>query len=275
MGLDHGQHGIARFIYNQERPQFGCLRPARRRDFIEAARAKHWPLVVLDRVAVAYAENQAAQQIQSQGFPVKPDVSIQGFPFLTQVLTRNLKDVHITAANVKEGPVTLSLVADATGADLDDLRELNPEMLRSVTPNDPNFGLNLPAGYGEKFSNVISQVPPDKWTSWRLHTVAQGETMADIARHYHVSVAAIESVGVPAHVRLSDSEPLIASAKPAASPQITAPGGETLAGSDQNPPSGIALAPHATRSPPSRIRRTSGCVFSSWRRSCTESSASR
>jgi membrane-bound lytic murein transglycosylase D len=89
--------------------------------------------------------------------------------------------------------IDLRLVADATGADLDDLRELNPEMLRSVTPNDPNFELNLPAGYGEKFSNVISQVPPDKWTSWRLHTVEQGETMADIARHYHVTVAGIEA----------------------------------------------------------------------------------
>jgi membrane-bound lytic murein transglycosylase D len=89
--------------------------------------------------------------------------------------------------------IDLRLVADATGADLDDLRELNPEMLRSVTPNDPNFELNLPAGYGEKFSNVISQVPADKWTSWRLHTVEQGETMADIARHYHVTVAGIEA----------------------------------------------------------------------------------
>jgi hypothetical protein len=76
-------------------------------------------LVVLDRVAVAYANNQAAQQIESQGFPTKPDVSIQGFPFLTQVLARNLQDVHISADNVKEGPVTLSLVADATGVRLD------------------------------------------------------------------------------------------------------------------------------------------------------------
>ena len=89
--------------------------------------------------------------------------------------------------------IDLRLVADATGADLDDLRELNPEMLRSVTPNDPNFELKLPAGYGEKLLNVINQVPEDKWTSWRLHTVEQGETMADIARHYHVTVAAIES----------------------------------------------------------------------------------
>jgi len=89
--------------------------------------------------------------------------------------------------------IDLRLVADATGADLDDLRELNPEMLRSVTPNDPNFELKLPAGYGEKLLNVINQVPADKWTTWRLHTVGQGETMADIARHYHVTVAGIEA----------------------------------------------------------------------------------
>jgi membrane-bound lytic murein transglycosylase D len=89
--------------------------------------------------------------------------------------------------------IDLRLVADATGADLDDLRELNPEMLRSVTPNDPNFELNLPAGYGEKLLNVISQVPADKWTSWRLHTVEQGESLSDIARRYRVAVPAIES----------------------------------------------------------------------------------
>ena len=89
--------------------------------------------------------------------------------------------------------IDLRLVADATGADLDDLRELNPEMLRSVTPNDPHFELKLPAGYGEKLMNVITQVPEDKWTSWRLHTVEPGETMADIARHYHVTVSGIET----------------------------------------------------------------------------------
>ena len=75
--------------------------------------------VVLDRVAVAYAENQAAQRMQSQGFPAKPDVTIKGFPFLTQVASRHFNDVHITANNVKEGPVTLSIVADATDVLLD------------------------------------------------------------------------------------------------------------------------------------------------------------
>src|ERR1700745_2773183 len=70
--------------------------------------------VVLDRVAVAYAENQAAKQMQSQGFPAKPDVTIKGFPFLTQVAARRLNDVHITAGNVPAGPVKFSFAADAT-----------------------------------------------------------------------------------------------------------------------------------------------------------------
>ena len=71
-------------------------------------------LVVLDRVAVAYAENQAAQQMQSQGFPAKPDVTIKGFPFLTQVAARHIKDVHIAASKVPAGPVTFNLTANAT-----------------------------------------------------------------------------------------------------------------------------------------------------------------
>jgi membrane-bound lytic murein transglycosylase D len=88
--------------------------------------------------------------------------------------------------------IDLHLVADATGADIDDLRQLNPELLRNVTPNDANFELKLPAGYGEKFQDAISRVPQDKWTSWRLHKVETGETLSDIARHYRVTVPAIE-----------------------------------------------------------------------------------
>jgi DUF2993 family protein len=70
--------------------------------------------VVLDRVAVAYAENQAAQQMKTQGFPTKPDVTIKGFPFLTQVAAKRINDVHVTASNVPAGPVKFSFTADAT-----------------------------------------------------------------------------------------------------------------------------------------------------------------
>lgn len=92
-----------------------------------------------------------------------------------------------------EHPVSLSLAADATGADLDDLRLLNPELLRGVTPDEAGFELNLPAGTARNFEENIQQVPEDKWTTWRLHTVVEGETLPDIAERYRVTLPALES----------------------------------------------------------------------------------
>jgi LmeA-like phospholipid-binding len=64
-------------------------------------------LVIGDRVAKAYAENRIAQQIEDQGFKGKPDVSIAGFPFLTQVARRDLRSVNISASTVNEGLVEI------------------------------------------------------------------------------------------------------------------------------------------------------------------------
>ncbi|MFZ0738253.1 MAG: LysM peptidoglycan-binding domain-containing protein [Candidatus Acidiferrales bacterium] len=95
--------------------------------------------------------------------------------------------------SVKPGhPIDLRLVADATGTELDDLRMLNPELLRLVTPDDSNFTLRLPPGTSAPFNAAIAGIPPDKWKSWRIHEVSEGETLAAIAKHYKVTAAAIE-----------------------------------------------------------------------------------
>jgi hypothetical protein len=57
-------------------------------------------LVIGDRVALAVTENQFADQFQKQGFPVKPSVTIEGFPFLTQLLGKDFNKVDISASNV-------------------------------------------------------------------------------------------------------------------------------------------------------------------------------
>ena len=64
-------------------------------------------LVGLDFGAKAFAEAQAATQIQKQGFPKKPDVSIAGFPFLLQVITRNFHQVTISSSDIPEDPITI------------------------------------------------------------------------------------------------------------------------------------------------------------------------
>lgn len=72
-------------------------------------------LIGLDRAAAAYAENRIATQLTSHGFPRKPDVTVQGFPFLTQVISHHLQGVDVRSSGIKEGPITLSLAALATG----------------------------------------------------------------------------------------------------------------------------------------------------------------
>jgi len=89
-------------------------------------------------------------------------------------------------------PIDLRLVADATKIDVEDLHELNPQLLRNVTPSLPGFQLKVPNGSAKLFEENIQQVPEEKWTSWRLHSTEAGETLAEIARHYRVTVPAIE-----------------------------------------------------------------------------------
>ena len=73
-------------------------------------------LVVLDFAARVAAENVMATKIQQQGLSQKPDVGIGGFPFLTQVVSKDFQHVSISASNLVEGPVTITTVhATATG----------------------------------------------------------------------------------------------------------------------------------------------------------------
>jgi hypothetical protein len=64
--------------------------------------------VIVDRLAVAYADNTIAKEIQKQGFNAKPDVKIKGFPFLTQAISRDFRDVRLSARGIKEGPLRIS-----------------------------------------------------------------------------------------------------------------------------------------------------------------------
>jgi membrane-bound lytic murein transglycosylase D len=112
-------------------------------------------------------------------------------PALYGVQIEAEKPAQVEAVKL-DHPVDLHLVADATGTDLDGLRLLNPQLLRTVTPSQPGFELKLPAGLTARFQQNIQQVPEDKRTSWRLHTVSDGETLSDIARRYRLTVPALQ-----------------------------------------------------------------------------------
>jgi len=67
-------------------------------------------LVVLDFAARVAAENVLAGKIEKQGLQHKPSVTIDGFPFLTQVASRHFGQVNLAAADQTEGPVTITTI---------------------------------------------------------------------------------------------------------------------------------------------------------------------
>ena len=109
---NQGPQGTQDFEVNQGHPAAHGYQgaPARVR-----RRRRKWPLITLiviilvlvvgDRVANAYTENQMASQVQSSlDLSGKPSVTIQGFPFLTQLAARNFRTVDVTASNETAGP---------------------------------------------------------------------------------------------------------------------------------------------------------------------------
>lgn len=76
--------------------------------------------VIGDQVAKAYAQNMIANKVQSSsGMSVKPSVTIQGFPFLTQVAAHDIRTIDLSASNVREGKLDISSIkATATGVHL-------------------------------------------------------------------------------------------------------------------------------------------------------------
>jgi LmeA-like phospholipid-binding len=75
-------------------------------------------LLAADRLARAYTENRVATELESNGFPHKPHVSIEGFPFLTQLISRDFQQVRISSGDIREGPLTLKSLT----ATLNDIR---------------------------------------------------------------------------------------------------------------------------------------------------------
>jgi hypothetical protein len=76
--------------------------------------------VVGDQIAKSYAQNMIAGKLQSSsGLATKPSVTIEGFPFLTQLAAHDIRTVDISASNVQEQKLDItSIKATATGVHL-------------------------------------------------------------------------------------------------------------------------------------------------------------
>ena len=79
--------------------------------------------VAVDRLAVTFAESEAEKRFKAvEGLTVDPEVSIKGFPFLTQVLGGELDTVHVSAEGMEAGNDKGSVRISRFSADLRGVR---------------------------------------------------------------------------------------------------------------------------------------------------------
>ena len=156
-GNGQADHGYGPGSYDQSTYAQQAATPPRRR------RRRRWPvvlavLVVLilailgigDQVAKAAAQNAIATKIQSSGLSAKPSVSIEGWPFLTQLAAKDIKVIDISGNNetASGSKVAFNFTAKATGVHLSSLSSS-----ASATVDNINGQAVLP------FSSVASLLP--------------------------------------------------------------------------------------------------------------------
>lgn len=88
------------------------------------------------------------------------------------------------------GKTKLSILAEAAGCSVDDLKELNPELLKDVTPPGGQYSLRIPINKYKAFVDKFDNVKKKYADSTEIMTLRFGETLELLG----------EDIGVPARV---------------------------------------------------------------------------
>jgi hypothetical protein len=184
-------------------------------------------LVIANFVGKAVAENDMADQFTANGFPVRPSVNIEGFPFLTQVVAKDFRKVVVTASNVPAGPVTIAslnatiigmhLNSSWNGATIDRLtatafiplgsltggisNELGDAASLTAVPDGPDRLKITGSVFGERASAVveIKQTGPQQITVELPTTGGLVGTLLGSAASFPINLPA----GVPPSLRIT------------------------------------------------------------------------
>ncbi len=90
--------------------------------------------------------------------------------------------------------VDLEVIAQASGAPLDEIQEFNPELKRWCTPPATEaepYTLRLPKGHKEQFTESFAKFAPSERLHFKIHRIGKGDTLSKIALQYHSAQEAI------------------------------------------------------------------------------------
>ncbi len=83
----------------------------------------------------------------------------------------------------------LSLIARACETSLEEIKDLNPELRRGVTPpNETEYEIKIPFGGKDLFLENFEALQPLKKFQFKTHLVKKGESLKGIVKHYRVDL---------------------------------------------------------------------------------------
>jgi membrane-bound lytic murein transglycosylase D len=84
---------------------------------------------------------------------------------------------------------SLALVAKACGTSLEEIKDLNPELRRGVTPpNETDYEIKIPSSMKGLFLVTFEALQPFEKFEFKTHLVKKGETLRGIAKRYRVNL---------------------------------------------------------------------------------------
>jgi len=89
-------------------------------------------------------------------------------------------------------PLDLHVAAECARTTYEEIRTLNPELKWGFTPPGvKKYGLKIPKGRADDFSNSYAALPPDRRTTWYAYTVRRRDTLSGIAKQFGTKVKAL------------------------------------------------------------------------------------
>ena len=169
-----GDWYLAMAAYNSGPLRVGrALERAGQADYWELVERRLLPRETSNYVAIILAVALMAKDPARYGVEVEPDPPLR------------FETVKV------DKPTDLRRIAEVIGVDVGTLRELNPHLLRNVTPRQQDFVLYVPPGTGEMLAAELPRLPEAARVLWQRHRVRRGETLARIAARYRTSAYTI------------------------------------------------------------------------------------
>jgi membrane-bound lytic murein transglycosylase D len=96
---------------------------------------------------------------------------------------------------VVEQSTDLRLIARCAVCPYEEIKELNPEIRRWVTPPQfSSYTVRIPAGKKETFQVNYAAIPPEQKVKWERHEVKKGDTLTGLAKQYNTTPEAIRDI---------------------------------------------------------------------------------